>query len=190
MVKVLWQPTWEAAELLLANSDFITHVDSYEMPTRALSLVPNQRTKRLTIFQGKAMVVPTILIICGTRARPKQTQKYAGFPSFFLSRACPSCTRFALLLINLVAPYFLLFLLACLSCFLLIYQFGSIRFNLVVGSLLSPLALWNTTTTYKKRHQRQGILYHGHCQSPSRHSISLEVWDLGTGCGSPQARIS
>jgi hypothetical protein len=141
MVKVLWQPTWEAAELLLANSDFITHVDSYEMPTRALSLVPNQRTKRLTIFQGKAMVVPTILIICGTRARPKQTQKYAGFPSFFLSRACPSCTRFALLLINLVAPYFLLFLLACLSCFLLIYQFGSIRFNLVVGSLLSPLAL-------------------------------------------------
>ena len=30
MIKVIWQPTWEAAELLLANPDFKTHVDSYE----------------------------------------------------------------------------------------------------------------------------------------------------------------
>jgi len=30
MIKVIWQPTWEAAELLLANPDFKTYVDSYE----------------------------------------------------------------------------------------------------------------------------------------------------------------
>ena len=30
MMKVIWQPTWEAAELLLAKPDFKTYVDSYE----------------------------------------------------------------------------------------------------------------------------------------------------------------
>ena len=30
MIKVIWQPTWEAAELLLANPDFKTNVDSHE----------------------------------------------------------------------------------------------------------------------------------------------------------------
>jgi hypothetical protein len=30
MIKVIWQPTWEAAELLLANPDFKAYVDSYE----------------------------------------------------------------------------------------------------------------------------------------------------------------
>ena len=29
MIKVIWQPTWEAAELLLANPDIKTYVDSY-----------------------------------------------------------------------------------------------------------------------------------------------------------------
>ena len=42
-------------------------------------------------------------------------------------------------------PYFLLSLPACLSCSLFIYQL-SVRFNLVVGSLLSPLDLCNTPT--------------------------------------------
>jgi len=43
-------------------------------------------------------------------------------------------------------PYFLLSLPACLSCSLLIYQ-HSVRFNLVVGSLLSPLDLCNMPTS-------------------------------------------
>jgi hypothetical protein len=31
MIKVIWQPTWEAAaELLLANPDFKAYADSYE----------------------------------------------------------------------------------------------------------------------------------------------------------------
>jgi len=30
MIKVIWQPTWEAAELLSANPDFRTYVASYE----------------------------------------------------------------------------------------------------------------------------------------------------------------
>ena len=30
MIKVIWQPTWEAAELLLANPDFKAYVDSCE----------------------------------------------------------------------------------------------------------------------------------------------------------------
>ena len=42
-------------------------------------------------------------------------------------------------------PYFLLSLPACLSCSLFIYQL-SVRFNLVVGSLQSPLDLCNTPT--------------------------------------------
>ena len=29
-MKVIWQPTWEAAELLLANPEFKTYVNSYE----------------------------------------------------------------------------------------------------------------------------------------------------------------
>jgi len=50
------------------------------------------------------------------------------------------CIRFALLLIKLVAsPTFLYFFqLALLSCSRFIYQ-RSVRFNLVVGSLLSSL---------------------------------------------------
>ena len=47
---------------------------------------------------------------------------------------------------RLVSPYFLLFLPACLSCSLSIYQL-SVRFNLIVGSLLPPLDLCNTPTT-------------------------------------------
>jgi len=42
-------------------------------------------------------------------------------------------------------PYFLLFLPACLSCSLFIYQL-LVHFSLVVGSLLSPLDLCNTPT--------------------------------------------
>ena len=30
MIKVIWKPTWEAAQLLLANTDFKSYVDSYE----------------------------------------------------------------------------------------------------------------------------------------------------------------
>jgi len=47
---------------------------------------------------------------------------------------------FALLLINLVVPptLFHLFVPACLSCYLFVYQLW-IRFNLVVGNLPSPL---------------------------------------------------
>jgi len=30
MIKVIWQPTREAAELFLANPDFKTYVDSFE----------------------------------------------------------------------------------------------------------------------------------------------------------------
>ena len=36
MIKVIWQPTWEAAELLLDNPDFKAYVDSYEMLILAL----------------------------------------------------------------------------------------------------------------------------------------------------------
>ena len=38
MVKVLWQPTWEAAELLLANSDFKIYVDSYKIADTSTQL--------------------------------------------------------------------------------------------------------------------------------------------------------
>jgi hypothetical protein len=39
MVKLLWQPTWEAAELLLAKPDFKIYVDSCNMPAQALSIL-------------------------------------------------------------------------------------------------------------------------------------------------------
>jgi hypothetical protein len=44
MVKVLWQPTWEAAELLLANPDLNTYVDSYKNADTSAQLSA-QKTK-------------------------------------------------------------------------------------------------------------------------------------------------
>ena len=48
---MIWQPTWEAAELLLANPDFKTHVDSYENADTSTQLnaqSQNQETDNLT----------------------------------------------------------------------------------------------------------------------------------------------
>jgi hypothetical protein len=59
---------------------------------------------------------------------------------------CNHCIRFALPLFTLVVPptFYFLFQPASLAPFF-IYQL-SVRFNLVVGSLLSPLDLCNTPT--------------------------------------------
>ena len=38
MIKVIWQPTWEAAELLLDNPDFKAYVDSYEIADTSTQL--------------------------------------------------------------------------------------------------------------------------------------------------------
>jgi hypothetical protein len=61
--------------------------------------------------------------------------------AFFLSHAWPSCTRFALLAINLVAsPTFLYFFQSASLASSLFRKFRFV-FILVVGSLLSPLDL-------------------------------------------------
>ena len=49
MVKLLWQPTWEAAELLLANPYIKTYVDSYDNADTSTQLNTNQKTKKMTI---------------------------------------------------------------------------------------------------------------------------------------------
>ena len=49
MTKAIWQPTWEAAELLLANPYIKTYVDSYDNADTSTQLNTNQKTKKMTI---------------------------------------------------------------------------------------------------------------------------------------------
>ena len=56
MVKVLWVPTWEAAELLLANPNIKTYVDSYENTDTSTQLSAQPEDRKLTILQSKAMI--------------------------------------------------------------------------------------------------------------------------------------
>ena len=102
MIKVIWQPTREAAELFLANPDFKTYVDSFE----------NADTSTQLYAQSEDQEIDNLT---------KQ-----GYDNILWKH---------------------------------------------VGLVTRP------------KHQRQGTLYHRHCQSPSRHSTHLEMWDLGVGCG-------
>ena len=47
MVRVLWQPTWKAAELLLANPDFKTYIDSYENADMSTQLSVQPEDKKI-----------------------------------------------------------------------------------------------------------------------------------------------
>jgi hypothetical protein len=46
---VIWQPTWDAAELLLANPDFKTYVDSYENAGTSDQLYAQSEDQEMTI---------------------------------------------------------------------------------------------------------------------------------------------
>jgi hypothetical protein len=50
MIKVIWQPTWEAAELLLANPDFKTYVDSYENADTSTQLNTQSEDQEIDIL--------------------------------------------------------------------------------------------------------------------------------------------
>jgi hypothetical protein len=110
MIKLIWQLTWEAAELLLAIPDFIIYVDSYENADTSTQLMPNQKAKTI-----------------GNLTK----QGYNGYTQHFDN-------------------------------------------------------MWDSS---QGQNIRARHLCHGQCQSPSRLSPHLEVRDLGTGCGTPQARI-
>jgi hypothetical protein len=110
MIIVIWQPTWEAAELLLANFDFKTYVDSYKNADTSTQL--NAQSEDQEIDKSTK-------------------QGYDG------------CT----------------------------HHFEN---------------MWDLS---QGQNIRDKAIYHGHWQSPSRHSTHLEMWDLGAGCGPPQARI-
>ena len=109
MMKVIWQPTWEAAELLLANPEFKTYVNSYENADTVTQLNAQSEDQETNLTK----------------------QGYDG------------CTQ----------------------------HFEN---------------MWDSS---QGQNIRARHLCHGQCQSPSRLSPHLEVRDLGTGCGTPQARI-
>ena len=47
MIKVIWQPTWEAAELLLVNPDLKAYVDSYENADTSSQLNAQSEDQRI-----------------------------------------------------------------------------------------------------------------------------------------------
>ena len=49
MIKVIWQPTREAAELFLANPDFKTYVDSFENADTSTQLYAQSEDQEMTI---------------------------------------------------------------------------------------------------------------------------------------------
>ena len=81
MIKVIWQPTWEAAELLLANPDFKAYADSYEnADTSTHQLNVQYEDQEIEILPSKAvMVVPSTLKTCGTRRKAKASETRQSF---------------------------------------------------------------------------------------------------------------
>jgi hypothetical protein len=75
MIKVIWQPTWEAAELLIANPDFKTYVDSYgnaDASTQLNAQSEDQEIDNLT-KQGYDGCTQHFEI-CGTRRKAKTSE--------------------------------------------------------------------------------------------------------------------
>jgi len=74
---VICKPTWEAAELLLANPDFKTYVDSYENADTSsgtqLNAQPEDQEIDNPTKQGM-MVVLSTLKICETRRKAKTSE--------------------------------------------------------------------------------------------------------------------
>ena len=70
---MIWQPTWEAAEPLLANPDFRTYVASYENADTSTQLNAQSEDQKIDNLTKQGYDGCT-LKICGTRHKAKTSE--------------------------------------------------------------------------------------------------------------------